>query len=193
MGWIGANTELLGVILATIGILLSLYTVQRGRAGARLDAFSRIHEQLLDPEIQYGRQLLLKVRGPADVPPVGSPEWRAINQAVTAYHTLALYAERRVIDRGLALEAWHHSLRDAGPSVQIFAAARACLSPRMWQPWPELLRLFRRAEQHRSRSGCCPEPVSDAGYRTRRIARAGIARLTRLWRSVQARLLHSLR
>lgn len=155
MRWLADNTESIGLLVAVVGILLSLYVVERSRLNARREAFTRIHELLLSPEIQQGRHLLLLIKKGGDVPPVGSSDWVAINRSVAMYHTLALYVGRRLVDGGLALEAWHHSLRDARASVEVFIEARQACQKSQWRPWPELDWLIRKAERYRSKSGCC--------------------------------------
>lgn len=153
--WISENKDLIGISLALIGLLVTAYTVRTARSSQRRDAFMRIHETLLQPEIQEGRRLLFEVKEQKDIPGSSTVEYQKINRSLAMYDTLGHYIEGGFVERKHALEIWHHSIRDLRQPAEIFISFRAASHRSNWTPWPYLRHLFDDAATYRSTQDCC--------------------------------------
>ena len=74
--WLTNNKDIIGIALAVIGLAVTAYTVATARTSQRRDAFMRMHEVLLLPEIQEGRRLLYQVDAIDDVPSQDTIEYQ---------------------------------------------------------------------------------------------------------------------
>lgn len=153
--WLANNKDSIGIALALVGLLVTAYTVRTARAVQRRDAFMRIHEVLLQPDIQEGRRLLFQIRSQEDVPPPDTEAYRMINRSLALYDTLGQYIRCGQVDRRQAMDAWHHSLRDIAEPARIFIENRESAHRSRWQAWPWLRSLLKESETYRSRAGCC--------------------------------------
>lgn len=164
------DLELIAVLLGAampgiIAIGLTMYTVRQTRRQHRLDTFTRLHDLLTAQESQRGRRKLFAAAESGVWPERGSVDWDEINRALSMLETLAMYINRKIVNRDLVMEAWHHSLRRLQGPAEHFIALR-CGDHRLW---PHLRTLLRDANSYRSRLDCCnlsldsQEPRDDAG------------------------------
>lgn len=154
MEWVNTYKDLLGVVIATLAVGLSLSTVLVQRSQQRRDAYRYMHEQLISPEIQQGRRLLFDAGRSQQLPDDHSENFYLMNRAVGMYDTLGLYVRRKVVPRRWVLEVWHHSIRDSRAGAELLAAHRRTVH-HSWSPWPHLWYLLGQAERYRSRLPCC--------------------------------------
>lgn len=153
MRWVGDNKDLLALILAVVGVTVSLVTVRLSIRQARLNAYTRIHELLVSPEVAKGRRLLFLASAANTLPDPGDPGWDEINQSLAMYDTLGVYVGNRIVSRKLVLESWHHPLNDIrGPALAFLEHRRGY---RVRNPWPSLRVLLDEAARYRSKAGCC--------------------------------------
>jgi hypothetical protein len=153
MRWVGENKDLLALVLAVIGLLVSLNTVRLSVRQARLNAYTRIHELLVSPEIAKGRRMLFLANAANALPEPGDPGWDEINQSLAMYDTLGVYVGNRIVSRKLVLESWHHPLTDIrGPALAFLEHRRG---HRVRNPWPSLRTLLDEAAGYRSKADCC--------------------------------------
>jgi hypothetical protein len=153
--WLTNNKDIIGIALAVIGLAVTAYTVATARTSQRRDAFMRMHEVLLLPEIQEGRRLLYQVEAIDDVPSQNTIEYQKINRALAIFDTLGHYVRRGHVDRREALELWHHSLVDLKLPAETFIQARKLKHRSEWTPWPRLRWLMSEAATYRSNEDCC--------------------------------------
>ncbi|MEV4540819.1 hypothetical protein [Micromonospora echinaurantiaca] len=99
MQWVNTYKDLLGVVIATLAVALSLSTVLVQRAQQRRDAYRYMHEQLISPELQQGRRLLFDAGRSGQLPDDRSQDFYLMNRAVGMYDTLGLYVRRKVVPR----------------------------------------------------------------------------------------------
>jgi len=158
INWLDDNKDLLGLTLAVLGLLVTAYTVLIARRSQRRDAFMRIHETLLQPEIQEGRRLLFNISRLEDVPALGTSEYHLINRALAMYDTLGHYVAQGYVSERHVLDVWHHSIRDIRAPAELFIAVRAARHRTSWKPWPYLRKLFDKAAAFRSIEDCCTPP-----------------------------------
>lgn len=156
--WLTNNKDIIGIALALIGLAVTAYTVLIARAAQRRDAFMRIHEVLLQPEIQEGRRLLFQIGSHDDVPKRDSTSYQMINRSLAMYDTLGHYIRRGDVDRRRAMDVWHHSLRDITAPAEIFIHARESSHRSGWLAWPWLRWLLAEAASYRSKESCCGSP-----------------------------------
>jgi hypothetical protein len=149
--WLGANTDLIALFLAVVGLGISLFTVWLSIRQARLNAYTRMHEMLISPEVSSGRRLLHIAYGKGKFPEPGDADWTTINQALAVYDTLGVYMRRKIVSERLVLSAWHH------PICMIREPAEAWLRHReahgVSNPWPSFLWLLDRADRYHARHG----------------------------------------
>jgi hypothetical protein len=146
---------LLGAVIGLIAIAVTAFTIYQSRRQRQLDVFTRLHDQLTTQESQRARGRLFAAAEAGSWPKPGTPEWDEINRAVSMLETLALYIHEKIIDRKVALESWHHSLRRIREPAESFMALRR----REYQVWPHLRSLFRQAESYRSQLWECCDPA----------------------------------
>ena len=74
-----------------------------------------------------------------------SREWDEMNRALAMLETLAMYIEKKIVDRDLAMESWWHAFRRIrGPAEQFMN-----LRGDDYVIWPHLRAMFREAETYR--------------------------------------------
>jgi hypothetical protein len=149
MKWIADNKDILSVVLATVAIAVSAWTVYAGRRSRRQDTFLRIHELLISPDVQRGRKLLYEGARSGRFPDEGSDDLVMMNRALSLYHTVGMYVRRKVIPEKWVLDSWHHSLRDIKAAYEIFVQHRQA-TYHFWRPWVELEDLIGRAERYQT-------------------------------------------
>ena len=76
--------------IATVAVLLSLFTVVIQKRQQQRDAFRQIQDVLMSPELQRGRWLIIEIsQGRRGLPEQLSPEFYALNRTLGMYDTLA--------------------------------------------------------------------------------------------------------
>jgi hypothetical protein len=158
MSWLTENTDLIGIVLAFVAILLSLTTVQLARRQQQMTAFLQIQEAMLSTDLQHGRRLVYRI-GEGAVPPTGgTDELNAIARALAMFNVLGTYTRRGIIPRRWVLDFWHKRLRALRPGLTEVVAQRVQWSNGQ-APWPDLLDLVERAENYTCSRRCC-SPVA---------------------------------
>ena len=151
--WITANTDLIALFLAVVGLGISLFTVWLSIRQARLNAYTRMHEMLISPETARGRRILFLAHARGELPEPGDADWDAINQSLAVYDTLAVYIRRRIVNERLVLNAWFHPLTAIRGPAEAWVQHRAVHGVR--NPWPNLTWLLDRADRYHTKQGCC--------------------------------------
>ena len=73
-----------------------------------------------------------------------SHEWDEMNRALAMLETLAMYIDKKIVDRDLAMESWSHAFRRIrGPAEQFMN-----LRGDDYVIWPHLKAMFREAETY---------------------------------------------
>src|SRR5687767_11846526 len=93
LDWLARNTDLVALFLAVVGLGVSLFTVWISVRQSRLDAYTRMHEMLVSPEVARGRRILFLAHTQGQLPEPGDADWDAINQSLAVYDTLAVYMQ----------------------------------------------------------------------------------------------------
>lgn len=152
-GWLDENTDLIALILAIIGLGVSLVTVLLSVRQSRLNAYTRMHEMLVSSETARGRRILFLAHAQQQLPEPGDADWDAINQSLAVYDTLGVYMRRRIVSERLVLSAWFHPLCAIREPADAWVEHRAGYGVR--NPWPSLTWLLDRAEIYHTKQGCC--------------------------------------
>lgn len=124
--------------LSGLALLVSAVTYRDRRRQDRRDLFLRVHERLVDPDIQHGRRLLYeRVDSVSDAAHLREHEvevYQLINRAVAMFDIFAMYVQRGYINRDVALEEWGHAF------ARFFTRAEPLIEDRVtdqsWTPWP---------------------------------------------------------
>jgi hypothetical protein len=158
LDWLARNTDLVALFLAVLGLGVSLFTVWLSVRQSRLDAYTRMHEMLVSPEVARGRRILFLAHGQGNLPEPGDADWDAINQSLAVYDTLAVYMQRKIVNQRLVLSAWFHPLTAIHASADAWVKHRASFGVR--NPWPNLHWLLERAERYHDKQGCCNDEAT---------------------------------
>ncbi len=122
---------------------------------AKMAAYQRIHELLVDPKAAAGRRHLFQAARANKFPALGEGGWDEINYSLALYDTLAGYVSRGQVDEEVVLDAWHHPLVNVAGPVREFMAHRQTQG--VQQPWAHLMSLIIKAEQYECH---CPTDAS---------------------------------
>ena len=155
------NKDLLALIVSFAALAVSIYTSKQNLTAtrkiaeqaaadnlklAKMAAYQRIHELLVDPKAAAGRRRLFQAERTKEFPALGEDGWDEINYSLALYDTLAGYVYRKQVDEDVVLDAWHHPLANIAGPVREFMAHRQAQS--VQQPWAHLMGLLTKAEQY---------------------------------------------
>lgn len=143
----------LPLVLSTAALAISALTYRDRRTSDRRDLFLKMHERLVDPDLQEGRRLLYeRVTSTSDAAQLrtdNKEEYQKINRALAMFDIFSMYVARGYIDRKVALEEWGHSLgrayKQAGPFIEERASVQS------WTPWPHFRRFGPEAHSWHSK------------------------------------------
>jgi hypothetical protein len=137
--------DLLTALIGVVAIALTTYTIVQTRKQRRLDAFTSVHNLLITEESQRGRRMVYAAADSGSWPDRNSPEWDEMNRALAMLETLAMYIDKKIVDRDLAMESWCQAFRRSrGPAEQFMN-----LRGDDYVIWPYLRAMFREAETYR--------------------------------------------
>ena len=165
VNWFVANKDLVSLIIATIAVGLSFMTVMAQRHQQRHEAYRHLHEQLIEPQVRVGRARAYAAAASGVVPPTNTEEWNEINRAITLFDTMAIYYRKNLIPRRLALDTWHHGLRDIRAGAKLVAQQRN-EEHHTWTAWPNLWPLIERAVNYRTKLLVLPARRARSGDAT---------------------------
>jgi hypothetical protein len=130
----------ISLAIALIALGLNGMTFRDRRRQDRRDLFLKLHERLIDPEVQRGRRLLYeRVHSPADAARLrehAPDEYELVNRSLAMFEVFAMYVERGYIDRAIALQEWGRTIARAYDRAEHFLDDRA--QHQTWKPWPNL-------------------------------------------------------
>lgn len=132
--------KVIPIVFSSIALLISAATYITKQKQDRRDLFLKMHERLVDPDIQLGRKLLFErvesVEDAALLRKNNTTEYQLINRALAMFDIFAMYVERGYIDKTLALDEWGHSFARTYRRADPFIADR--LAVQRWRAWPHL-------------------------------------------------------
>lgn len=155
------NKDLLALVVSLAALAISILTSRQNLTAtrqiaeqaaahdlalAKMAAYQRIHELLVDPKAAAGRRRLFQAARANKFPALGEEGWDEINYSLALYDTLAGYVSRGQVDENVVLDAWHHPLVNIAGPVREFMAHRQ--AQRVQQPWAHLMSLLAKAEQY---------------------------------------------
>jgi hypothetical protein len=133
--------SLIPIVIASTALGFSVFTWRERQAKDQRDLFLRLHERLIDIDLHRGRRILTeRINSPEDAATLlrDSPtDYELVFRALAMFDIVALYAERRYIDRNLLLEEWGGSYAGAwehGRHVITERLNRQTSSS--WSGWP---------------------------------------------------------
>jgi hypothetical protein len=140
--------DLLGSLLGVVAIALTTYTIVQTRRQRRLDAFTSMHDLLITEESQRGRRMVYAAADSGSWPDRHSREWDQMNRALAMLDTMAMYIDKKIVDRELAMDTWGHAFRRIREPAEQFMSLRAD----DYLMWPFMRAMFREAETYRYRN-----------------------------------------
>ncbi|RSM37674.1 hypothetical protein DMB66_59455 [Actinoplanes sp. ATCC 53533] len=148
MNWFLRN---LGIFIATIAVGLSFATVVLGRRQRRQDMYLRVHETLIDVQMQRGRRLLHRCAVDGALPPEESDEFAIVSRTLSVHNAVAIYVRRGIVPQRWVLAEWRNTLCDMRRGFTLFRAYRE--ETYGWQVLVELDTLISSAEKATLKSG----------------------------------------
>lgn len=148
MSWFIRN---LGIFVATLAVSLSFATVVFGRRQRRQDMFLRVHEMLIDVEMQRGRRLVYQSGRQGHLPPEDSDDFALISRTLSVHNTVAVYVRRRIVSQQWVLAGWQNTLCDLRKGTTLFVEYRQ--ETYGWLVCPDLDSLISSAERRALRRG----------------------------------------
>lgn len=150
---LNSYVSILGLIISTIAIALTLYTVIQSRNARRADSYFRVQEFLMRPDVQDGRQILYAANSAGALPVDDSELMAKVYRSLATLNAAASLAYRGAVPLSWLLHFWHHHLREIQPGYMLAVKSRESWRP---MPWPDLKRLIADAENYH-----CPECPSE--------------------------------
>jgi hypothetical protein len=135
-------TAVISVALSCTAFAFSLFTWRERKTKDQRDLFLKIHERLIDIELQRGRRVLYqRVNSVEDAEALfreSIDEYDLANRALAMMDLAALYVAQKSIDRQAFLEAWGPTYAHAWKSGQHFIAERINRQGaiKAWPAWP---------------------------------------------------------
>ncbi|WP_433382689.1 hypothetical protein ACQPZX_19470 [Actinoplanes sp. CA-142083] len=152
MEWVGANKDILSLLIALLAILVSLATVLISLRNARTNSFIAIQNVMLSAEMQRGRLLVYRAIVMGDVPPRDSDEEYLMVRSLAVFDQLGMFARHGIVPRKWVLRFWH-------PRLQLmrhgFGMEADPARPYILQERPDLQDLIERAERYPCDRACC--------------------------------------
>jgi hypothetical protein len=142
MEWLSRN---LGVMVATVAVVLSFSTVMLNRRQRRQDVYFRVHETLTSLEMQRGRRLLHRCGEKGALPPEDDADFALISRTLSVHNTVAIYVRRGLVPRRWVLAGWQNTLCNMRQGTRLFVEYRN--ETYGWQIFSELDTLIGSAEK----------------------------------------------
>ncbi len=128
------------IVISVAAFAINLINLIDRRRQDRRDLFLKLHERLIDPDLQNGRRLLYqRVHNQADAGRLREDhpdDYQLVNRALAMFDVFSLYVEKGYVDRDVALEEWGHVIARAWSRAQHVIADRD--QDQTWQVWPHL-------------------------------------------------------
>ncbi|MFW5469540.1 DUF4760 domain-containing protein [Knoellia sp. CPCC 206435] len=134
------NSDVAALLISFSALAVSLGTFVTNKKQDKRELFLRVHERLIDPEIQRGRMLLYeRVKTVDDAARLHQQEpenYQLINRSLGMFDIFAMYVLRGYIDRELALQEWGHAFARVFQRALPFIEYR--LGSQTWTTWTHL-------------------------------------------------------
>jgi hypothetical protein len=128
VGWIPQVTSSASLLISLTALTFTGLTYRDKRKQDRRDLFLKLHERLVDPELQRGRKLLFTHAGTREAVIAlrdEEPEvFDAINRALAMYDIAAMYIAKEYIGKKDFLEEWGPSYGRCWLAAQPFLEVR---------------------------------------------------------------------
>jgi hypothetical protein len=134
-------TSVISIAIACSAFAFSLFTWRERRSQDQRDLLLRVHERLIDIELQRGRRILYQrvnsVEDAAALFRESPDDYDLANRALAMMDMVALYVESNYIDRQVFLKEWGPTYARVWESGQHFVAERVSRQARYpWPAWP---------------------------------------------------------
>lgn len=137
--------QVAAALVTGIALLFTAATFRFAAAKNKRDLFVKLHESLIEPEVQDGRRILARTKRYADVVFMKSSDRKAVNRALSLYETLAIYVLNGNVYEKEALRVWDWPIWNMRQRIGWFVDARE--EEDLYRSWPNLRRLIKRMEK----------------------------------------------
>jgi hypothetical protein len=137
------------ILISSLAIVVSGLSLFRASRLDQRDQFLKMHERLIDADLQIGRRILRdRISSVQDAQRLRSdaPEdHQLVTRALAMLDILALYVEQEYVDADLVLREWGHTYAGCWERAQFYIAARLAADDGQWSAWPNLQKFGARA------------------------------------------------
>jgi len=138
MDWFTQTKDLLGIVIATLAVILSLVTVLVQKRQQQRDAYRQLYDVLMSPDLHRGRWMLVDIgNGMIQIPAPDSEQYFLIYRTLGVFDALATYTRHRIVPRRLVVKVWRRPLLDMRKGATIVRSRHTD-----WEPWEDLWWLF---------------------------------------------------
>ncbi len=130
------------IVVSVAAFAVSVYALLAKRDQDRRDLFLKMHERLIDAELQEGRRLLRERIGSVDdaigMRKADPVSYQLVGRALAMFDILGGYVSRGYVDRDLVLEEWGRTYAGCWEHGRHIVMERAEREPLTWSAWPHL-------------------------------------------------------
>ena len=150
-------TTIIPITISVAALGFSAFTWRERRSNDKRDLFLRMHERLIDLDLQHGRRILRQqVHSAKDVEKLlrdRYEDYEIVSRALSMLDIAALYVERGYIDKSLFMEEWSSVYAGLKESVVMLVMERAKSNPSYMWSWPHFQALANEAHKLTSGQG----------------------------------------
>ncbi|MEV4704477.1 hypothetical protein [Actinoplanes sp. NPDC049316] len=168
MAWVGANKDILSLLIALLAILVSLSTALINLRNLRTSNFIAIQNVMLNGDMQRGRLLVYRAIATGDVPARDSEEEYLMVRSLAVFDQLGMLSRQWIVPRRWVLRFWH-------PRLQLmshgFGMEPDPARPYILQGRPNLQYLIDCAGRYQCADSCCADGQKQNRLRDPKTAR----------------------
>lgn len=130
----------ISIIVSICAFSISVINWRERRAVDKRDLFLKVHERLLDLDLQHGRRILTReVKSREDVRLLIDKryaDYEVVSRSLSMLDFAALYAEKNYLDRKLFIQEWGYVYAELKRYFDILISERTNEDPAYAQSWP---------------------------------------------------------
>ena len=149
------------IVISVVALVFSMFTWRDRKLNDKRDLFLRIHERLIDLDLQQGRRILAGVHSAEDANDLiedHPDDYQLLSRTLSMLDVAALYVEQGYIDKSLFIQEWGTVYSALKQPTEILVAYRADRPYHTWS-WPHLQTMAMEAQRTvtpRSQPGRAP-------------------------------------
>jgi hypothetical protein len=142
---------IVSLVISLAALSVSVVTLLTKQRQDRRDLFLKMHERLVDPDLQQGRRILReRIKSVEDAQAMRKEDqvsYQLVGRALAMFDILGGYVLRKYVDEELVLEEWGHTYAGSWASGRYVILERTASERERltWSAWPHLQAFGKRA------------------------------------------------